>query len=61
MTQRPGPYEQLVSDRVTVLQPVRGVSELARTRWRDEYMVTIDGHEAELGPHIALGSGSGAG
>ena len=38
-----------------------GVSELARTRWRDEYLVTIDGHEVELGPHIGLGSGSGAG
>jgi hypothetical protein len=38
-----------------------GVSELARTRWRDEYLVTVDGHEVELGPHVGLGSGSGAG
>ncbi|HZO35248.1 MAG TPA: hypothetical protein VFB41_00085 [Solirubrobacteraceae bacterium] len=44
-----------------ITQWKNGVSELARTRWRDEYLVTIDGHEAELGPHIALGSGSGAG
>jgi hypothetical protein len=38
-----------------------GVSELARTRWRDEYLVSIDGQEVELGPHVGLGSGSGAG
>ena len=38
-----------------------GVSELARTRWRDEYLVSVDGHEVELGPHVGLGSGSGAG
>jgi hypothetical protein len=38
-----------------------GVSELARTRWRDEYLVTVEGHEVELGPHVGLGSGSGAG
>jgi len=31
------------------------------TRWRDEYRVTVDGHEVELGPHVGLGSGSGAG
>lgn len=46
---------------VGITQWKNGISELARTRWRDEYLVTIDGHEVELGPHIALGSGSGAG
>lgn len=46
---------------VGITQWKNGVSELARTRWRDEYVVAIDGHEAELGPHVALGSGSGAG
>lgn len=38
-----------------------GVSELARTRWAKHYIVTHDGHNLDLGPHIALGSGSGAG
>ena len=38
-----------------------GVSELARTRWAKDYVVTHDGHTLDLGPHIALGSGSGAG
>jgi hypothetical protein len=38
-----------------------GVSELARTRWAKHYVVTHDGHQLELGPHVALGSGSGAG
>ena len=38
-----------------------GVSELARTRWAKHYVVTYDGHQLDLGPHIALGSGSGAG
>ena len=46
---------------VGITQWKNGVSELARTRWRDEYLVTIDGQEVELGPHIALGSGSGRG
>jgi hypothetical protein len=46
---------------VGITQWKSGVSELARTRWRDEYLVTIDGQEVELGPHIGLGSGSGAG
>jgi hypothetical protein len=46
---------------VGITQWKAGVSELARTRWRDEYLVTIDGQEVELGPHIGLGSGSGAG
>jgi hypothetical protein len=46
---------------IGITQWKNGISELARTRWRDEYLVSIDGQEAELGPHIALGSGSGAG
>jgi hypothetical protein len=46
---------------VGITQWKAGVSELARTRWRDEYLVTIDGQEVELGAHIGLGSGSGAG
>ncbi|MEA2554267.1 MAG: hypothetical protein QOJ65_2443, partial [Fimbriimonadaceae bacterium] len=46
---------------VGITQWKAGVSELARTRWRDEYLAQIDGHEILLGPHVALGSGSGAG
>jgi hypothetical protein len=46
---------------VGITQWKAGVSELARTRWRDEYLVNVDGQEVELGPHIGLGSGSGAG
>lgn len=46
---------------VGITQWKSGVSELARTRWRDEYLVTVDGQEVELGPHVGLGSGSGAG
>jgi len=38
-----------------------GVSELARTRWAKHYVITHDGASLDLGPHIALGSGSGAG
>ena len=38
-----------------------GVSELARTRWAKHYVVTHDGRKLDLGPHVALGSGSGAG
>jgi hypothetical protein len=38
-----------------------GVSELARTRWAKHYVVPHDGLNLDLGPHIALGSGSGAG
>jgi hypothetical protein len=46
---------------VGITQWKAGISELARTRWRDEYLVSIDGHDVELGPHVGLGSGSGAG
>jgi hypothetical protein len=38
-----------------------GVSELARNRWPNAYTVTHDGHALDLGPHVAIGSGSGAG
>lgn len=37
------------------------VSELARSRNPHAYTVTHDGHALALGPHVALGSGSGAG
>jgi len=37
------------------------VSELARSRNPHDYAVTHDGHRLDLGPHLALGSGSGAG
>jgi hypothetical protein len=46
---------------IGITQWKAGVSELARTRWRDEYLVSVDGKEVELGPHVGLGSGSGAG
>jgi hypothetical protein len=39
----------------------QGVSELARSRKPHAYTVSHDGERLELGPHIALGSGSGAG
>lgn len=37
------------------------VSETARSRHPHEYSTTIDGARVDLGPHVALGSGSGAG
>ncbi len=49
------------AQQVGITQWKAGVSELARTRWRDEYTLGVDGHEVELGPHVGLGSGSGAG
>ena len=33
-----------------------GVSELARTRWAKHYVVTHDGRQLDLGPHVALGA-----
>jgi hypothetical protein len=39
----------------------QNVSELARSRKPHAYSVTHDGERLELGPHVALGSGSGAG
>ena len=38
-----------------------GVSELARNRWPNAYTISYDGAGLELGPHVAIGSGSGAG
>jgi hypothetical protein len=37
-----------------------GVAETTRKRYADDYTVTWEGHRLELGPHIGLGSGSGA-
>jgi hypothetical protein len=37
------------------------VSELARSRHPDRYATVHDGARLELGPHVAIGSGSGAG
>jgi hypothetical protein len=37
------------------------VSELARGRWPEHYRFSHDGHDLWMGPHVALGSGSGAG
>jgi hypothetical protein len=37
------------------------VSELARNRHPDRYTAVHDGAKLELGPHVAIGSGSGAG
>ncbi len=37
------------------------VSEIARSRHPHEYSATVDGRRVDLGPHVALGSGSGAG
>jgi hypothetical protein len=37
------------------------VSETARSRHPHEYATTVEGHRVDLGPHVALGSGSGAG
>jgi hypothetical protein len=39
----------------------QNVSELARSRKPHAYTITHDGERLELGPHVALGSGSGAG
>ena len=39
----------------------QGVSELARNRFPNAYTITHDGEKLELGPHVAIGSGSGAG
>jgi hypothetical protein len=37
------------------------VSETARSRHPHEYSTLVDGNRVDLGPHVALGSGSGAG
>ena len=36
------------------------VSELARGRWPEHYRFNHGGHDLWMGPHVALGSGSGA-
>ena len=43
-----------------ITQYKQGVSELARTRYEKDYTFTFDGHELLVGPHVGLGSGSGA-
>jgi hypothetical protein len=37
------------------------VSEIARSRNPHAYSATVDGRRLDLGPHVAIGSGSGAG
>ena len=37
-----------------------GVAETTRKRYADDYTVAWEGHRLDLGPHIGLGSGSGA-
>jgi hypothetical protein len=37
------------------------VSETARSRHPHEYSTTVDGERVDLGPHVNIGSGSGAG
>ena len=39
----------------------QGVSDTARSRKPHAYAVNHDGHRLDLGPHVAVGSGSGAG
>jgi hypothetical protein len=39
----------------------QNVSDIARSRNPHAYSSTVDGHRVELGPHVAIGSGSGAG
>lgn len=36
------------------------IGDMTRTRYENDYHVTWDGHRLPLGPHIGLGSGSGA-
>jgi hypothetical protein len=38
-----------------------GISERTRTRYGREYDFAYDGHAFQLGPHVRIGSGSGAG
>jgi hypothetical protein len=45
---------------VGITQWRSNVSELARTRYTKDYTFTFEGHELLVGPHIGLGSGSGA-
>jgi hypothetical protein len=48
------------AQRVGITQWRSNVSELARTRYTKDYTFTFEGHELLVGPHIGLGSGSGA-
>jgi hypothetical protein len=48
------------AQRVGITQWRSNVSELARTRYAKEYTFTFEGQELTIGPHIGLGSGSGA-
>jgi hypothetical protein len=43
-----------------ITQYKQGVSELARTRYEKDYTFTYEGRELLVGPHVGLGSGSGA-
>jgi hypothetical protein len=43
-----------------ITQYKQGVSELARTRYEKDYTFTYEGHDLLVGPHVGLGSGSGA-
>jgi hypothetical protein len=43
-----------------ITQYKQGVSELARTRYEKDYTFIFDGRELLVGPHVGLGSGSGA-
>jgi hypothetical protein len=45
---------------IGITQYKQGVSELARTRYEKDYTFTFEGHELLVGPHVGLGSGSGA-
>jgi hypothetical protein len=43
-----------------ITQYKQGVSELARTRYEKDYTFTYEGRDLLVGPHVGLGSGSGA-
>jgi hypothetical protein len=45
---------------IGITQYKQGVSELARTRYEKDYTFTYEGHDLLVGPHVGLGSGSGA-
>jgi hypothetical protein len=46
--------------RVGITQYKQGVSELARTRYEKDYTFAYENRELLVGPHVGLGSGSGA-
>ncbi len=48
------------AQRVGITQWRSNVSELARTRYTKDYTFMFEGQELLVGPHIGLGSGSGA-